>query len=377
MAPSVDAPTAINTESYLKENKPTNKSPLSFSPDSALLKHKHFDPTVVIGTEFPAGSIQATDILQDDVQLRDLAILISQRGVVFLRKQKINSDQQKELCMKLSKLSGAPQDSGLHVHPLTPEFTELGDEVRVISSKERIAHEKAVRQANSEGVWEKDEKTKFASRWWHSDITFEKVPSNYAILKVHTAPPTGGDTLWASAYEVYDRLSPPYRKFLEGLKAVHNAGYFNEISKARGFELRSPRGSPANAGNELTGIHPVIRTNPVTGWKGVFVNKEFTKRIIGLSKDENDSVLEYLQRMVKENHDLQVRHKWFQYEDAPDHHDMAIWDNRSTQHCFTDDYFDIEGAARAGDRCVTLGETPFFDENSQSRREALGLNPWE
>lgn len=64
----------------------------------------------------------------------------------------------------------------------------------------------------------------------HADITFEPVPSDYAILKVHTLPETGGDTLWASGYEVYDRLSPAYQKFLEGLNAVHNADFFRHIA---------------------------------------------------------------------------------------------------------------------------------------------------
>jgi hypothetical protein len=32
----------------------------------------------------------------------------------------------------------------------------------------------------------------------------------------------------------------------------------------------------------------------VTGWKAVFVNKGVTKRIIGLSKDESDAILDYL-----------------------------------------------------------------------------------
>ncbi|KAK3380862.1 hypothetical protein B0H63DRAFT_545033 [Podospora didyma] len=54
--------------------------------------------------------------------------------------------------------------------------------------------------------------TRFASRRWHSDITFEPVPSDYASPKIHTLPTTGGDTLWASGYELYDRLSPPCAK---------------------------------------------------------------------------------------------------------------------------------------------------------------------
>lgn len=55
-------------------------------------------------------------------------------------------------------------------------------------------------------------------------ITFENVPSDYAILKITDTPEdkTGGDTLWASGYEVYDRLSPPIQKLADTLKAVHH-----------------------------------------------------------------------------------------------------------------------------------------------------------
>lgn len=109
----------------------------------------------------------------------------------------------------------------------------------------------------------------------YDSITFEKTPSDYAILKIHTLPEIGGDTLWASAYEAYDRLSPPYQKFLEGLTAVHSAQRFKTIAAGHGRQVRTrERGAPDNIGDDLRATHPVIRTNPVTGWKGLFVNKE-------------------------------------------------------------------------------------------------------
>jgi hypothetical protein len=61
-------------------------------------------------------------------------------------------------------------------------------------------------------------------------VSFEKTPSDYAILKIHTLPETGGDTLWASAYEAYDRFSLPYRTFLEGLTAIHSAQRFKAVA---------------------------------------------------------------------------------------------------------------------------------------------------
>jgi alpha-ketoglutarate-dependent taurine dioxygenase len=95
-------------------------------------------------------------------------------------------------------------------------------------------------------------------------------------------------------------------------------------------------------------LSPVIRTHPITGYKTLFVNKgsgscsctpitsdshappsiRFTKRIVELTEDESDALLDYLFRHVAENHDLQVRFRWST-------NDIAIWDNRCTFHTAT------------------------------------------
>ncbi len=72
----------------------------------------------------------------------------------------------------------------------------------------------------------------------------------------------------------------------------------------------------------------MIRTNPVTGFKSIFVNRSFTKRILELTEDESNDVLDYLARHISENHDLQVRFRW-------EKDSVAIWDNRSTFHTAT------------------------------------------
>ena len=199
------------------------------------------------------------------------------------------------------------------------------------------------------------------------------------------------DTLWASGYEVYDRISEPYQKFLEGLTATFAQPIFNQSAKDNEFQLYSgPRGSPENTGDELRAVHPVVRTNPVTGWKSIFAVGHHTEKIDGLTDDESRHLLDWFVRLIVENHDLQVRYKWQNPNDIgmfrtpltmcmvdesavfTDRYIFmitAIWDNRSVYHSGTHDYADL--GPRTGQRAVSIGEKPYFDPNSTGRRQTL------
>ncbi|KNG81033.1 hypothetical protein ANOM_010687 [Aspergillus nomiae NRRL 13137] len=350
MAPSISSETAV----------PSGKGPrlVPMKLSGALDAFESFDVTPVIGREYPNASLK--DFLcapNSDALLRDLAITISQRGVVFFRKQDGLTDKmQKELAQRLGELSGKPKTSGLHIHPVANSRREISvkdDEISVINSTEgkKLYKSRVIRHQT-------------ARKEWHSDITFEPVPSDYTILRLTVLPRTGGDTLWASGYELYDRLSPPYQKFLEGLDVTFSQPQFNQFAKDSGFEIfKGPRGAPENVGEELRAVHPLIRTNPVTGWKSVFAVGTHVEKINGLSDEESKHLTDWFVNLIMENHDLQVRHRW----ENPN--DLAIWDNRSTYHAATWDYEDI--GPRAGHRAVSLGEVPFYDPASTGRREAL------
>lgn len=183
-------------------------------------------------------------------------------------------------------------------------------------------------------------------------------------IRTHERTDRSPDTLWASGYEIYDRLSPHYQKFLESLTATFAQPGFIAAAKRGNFELYDkPRGSPANVGSELKAIHPVVRTNPVTGWKSLFPVGAHVSHINGLTKEESGMLLEWFKKLCVDNHDLQVRFRW----QSPN--DIAIWDNRSVFHNATFDYNGL--GDRHGNRAVGVGERPFFDPKSVSRREAL------
>jgi len=317
------------------------------------LPSERIDLTPHIGTQFPSPNVQLSAILaspNSEKLLKELATLISERGVVFFKDQDITPPQMKQLAHKLGLSVGKPVTSTVHRHPISESNAEYGDEVSIISSKMGIA------VANLK-------ENQRASREWHSDISFEPVPADYTMLKLHTVPSTGGDTLWGSGYEAYDRLSERMKAFVEPLTALHDGNYFLQYAKVHNQPILTPRGSPENKETEFLGaVHPVVRTHPVTGWKTLYVNPTFTRRIIELNGDESEAILTYLNRHVVENHNFQVRYKWSV-------NDMAIWDNRCTYHAATFDYTEY----REGDRAVGIGEKPYFDPASKSRREVLGL----
>ena len=193
-------------------------------------------------------------------QLADFP-LVSQRGVVFFRKQAdLDNDLQKQLAQRLGELSGKPATSKLHIHPVHNSGRRLGgkdDEISILSSK----------QDNELYANTFNNKNQHAKEGWHTDIPFENIPSDYALLRLTELPDGGGgDTLWASGYEVYDRISPPYQRFLESLTATYAQPGFEESAQRLNYELyAAERGAPENVGSDLKAVHPVVRTNPVTG----------------------------------------------------------------------------------------------------------------
>lgn len=244
---------------------------------------------------------------------------VSQRGVAFFRAQDNLTDKlQKELVHRLGQMSGKPADSTLHVHPVLNNTTEFGVVDAEISPVSSIQRKALIHLAPPPTKRRYD----YFSQW-HSDIQYEPVPADYTSLRLTQLPTTGGDTLWASGYELYDRFSKPYQKFFEGLTVTCVADGFLKYASSYPDLVKiyeQPRGSPANVGTSLSAVHPVVRTNPVTGWKSIFAFGPFSKKINELEQQESDELLQKFGQMIIENHDLQVRFKWRNKNDIGEYH---------------------------------------------------------
>jgi len=182
---------------------------------------------------------------------------------------------------------------------------------------------------------------------WHSDVTWRLQPSLGSILRCIESPAVGGDTLFADMYAAYDGLPQRIKERVEGRVARHDFAHFRKLMRHRGAsdaeiaEMETTYPNPE---------HPVIRTHPETGRKGIYVNNAFTQEIVGIDPAESAELLEILYRQAAIP-EYQVRFTW-----EPD--SIAFWDNRACQHYATSDYWPN---VRRVERVTIVGDTPYYD----------------
>jgi len=246
----------------------------------------------------------------DDRQFQEVHDALMNHLVLFFRDQKLTVEQHKAFGSRFGKL---------HTHPAAPALISNHPEIFVVQADEKSSH--------------------VAGEDWHSDVSCDLEPPMGSILYLTEAPPDGGgDTLFANMYLAYETLSPPIRKMLDGLKAIHAGERY----------YRGRYGVDDSGKIYPSSEHPVVRTHPVTKRKCLFVNRVFTMRIAGLEMSESDAILQMLYRHI-ETPEFSVRFRW-------QANSIAFWDNRCTQHQALWDYFPHR---RYGLRVTICGDRPF------------------
>ncbi|ANB11931.1 Jlp1p [Sugiyamaella lignohabitans] len=285
-----------------------------------------------IGTEIVG--LQLADLNQ--TQLDELALLIAERSVVFFRDQDLAPQKQ----LEIGKYFG-----DVEIHPQVPHVPGLPG-VSVIWPDFQVFEGRVVNFRKPGGA-----------SGWHTDL--DHLIQSAAITHLHNdeIPAVGGDTSWSSGYGLYDKLSPALQKFLEGKTAIHRSAHAY-------LDKNDQFGGPKYIETE----HPIVRTHPATGWKAVWVNRAHTVRIVGLEPAESAAILNLLYDIIEKNLDIQVRFRWQPTKEGLG--TSALWDNRITIHNAVGDYSE----PRHGTRVSGLGEKPYYDPNSKSRHEALGLS---
>jgi len=142
----------------------------------AATKIIHLTP--FIGTELTG--IQLTNLTS--IQKNELARLVAERGVVFLRDQDLDVHQQIEFASYFGEL---------HIHQMAGIIPDL-PWVHPIHKDETSVN------ARSHQIW-------------HSDVSYELQPPGLTLLRMDTLPKAapdgseaGGDTIWATGFGIYE-----------------------------------------------------------------------------------------------------------------------------------------------------------------------------
>ena len=191
---------------------------------------------------------------------------------------------------------------------------------------------------------------------WHTDVTFAANYPAASILRAVTLPSYGGSTLWASTAAAYEQLPEPLKCLVDNLWALHTNRYDYVSAEAQASMTDAQRAfRQAFEKREFQTEHPVVRVHPETGER-TLVAGDFVRDFVGLDSHESSALFDLLQRRITMPENT-IRWNW-------EPGDVAIWDNRATQHRAVDDYDD---QPRLMHRVTLMGDVPVSVHGERSR----------
>ncbi|MFT5449626.1 MAG: taurine dioxygenase [Gammaproteobacteria bacterium] len=178
---------------------------------------------------------------------------------------------------------------------------------------------------------------------WHTDASYFERPPKATMLHALVVPPDGGDTDFLSMAAAYEALPEETRLRLDPLVAIHNYESSRSPRKLIKRSADQIERFPENMG------HPLIRTNPDTARKSIYLNPIRVECIDGMQRGESDALLDEVIAHCLQP-EFQYSHKWSAG-------DIVVWDNRSVLHQANDDY-DWQRHKRRLIRIMLEGDRP-------------------
>ncbi|RQS62620.1 TauD/TfdA family dioxygenase [Burkholderia sp. Bp8963] len=211
---------------------------------------------------------------------------------------------------------------------------------------ETVAHPTVPSVEGSTRLLELDSAHGARANSWHTDVTFVDAYPKISILRAVVIPPVGGDTVWANTAAAYTDLPEPLRALADTLRAVHTNAYDYASSHVNADDAQLKRYREVFTSTVYETEHPVVRVHPQTGERTLVLG-HFVQRLKGLSTRDSANLLQIFHEHVTRLENT-VRWSWREG-------DVAIWDNRATQHYAINDY---GGARRIVRRATVHGDVP-------------------
>jgi len=181
---------------------------------------------------------------------------------------------------------------------------------------------------------------------WHTDVTFVQAPVKASILRAVRLPAFGGDTVWANTTTAYQALPAKLRDLADNLWALHSNAFDYSVARPKVNSDAAKRYFEVFASTVYETEHPVVRVHPETGERTLLLGA-FVRRFLDLPQADSRQLFALFQGYVTRLENT-LRWRWSSG-------DVAIWDNRATQHVAVDDYGDQPRVVR---RVSIAGDVP-------------------
>lgn len=261
------------------------------------------------------GGVDTGSELDDDAIAAIRQALLAHR-VVFFRDQSLDYDRQVAFARRFGQLTLG--------HPTlpSPESQPYLEEI--------------------------DSATGAPANRWHTDVTFCDRPPAFTFLHGVVMPAVGGDTIWANTVSAYESLPVELRELADRLRIVHSNthDYAKPASRAEAADETISAHRRQFVSQVFRTEHPAVRIHPETAERSLVLGG-FAQSVVGLGPQASRDLIRILQDYVTRPEQT-VRWRWRAG-------DLAIWDNRSTQHIAVYDY---GSERRRAERVTVAGPVP-------------------
>jgi len=155
---------------------------------------------------------------------------------------------------------------------------------------------------------------------WHADMTYVDTPPKAAVLHALEVPPpdAGGNTYFANMLAAYETLPADLKQAAQGRIAVHDA------SRNSAGMLRKGYREMTDVRETIGAHHPLVRTDPTTGRKALFLGRRPNAYVLGLDVPESEALLDALWAHATQPR-FAMCHAWRVG-------DVLMWNNLSVLH---------------------------------------------
>ena len=284
--------------------------------DNSARDYRHIESiplAAAMGAEI--RGVQVADI--DDNTFSEIEDALFRHKMIFFRDQRMNHAQQASFSARFGDFAEDAYARGMHDHEHVHQVVKEADERAPIV---------------------------FGSGW-HTDSPFLAQPPAISLLYGVEIPPFGGDTQWANTALAYAQLSQTMQSVVDNLQVSMSTK--NVLAVAT--QVEQPEDLPLGpiASNLRSSFHPLVRTHPRTGEKGLYCDKTYAVGIQGMHRHEAQPLLRFLVEHITQPA-FTCRLRWLPGT-------LALWDNRLCLHQAFNDY---DGFRREMYRTTIAGETP-------------------